>query len=411
MAEIPRNWLTSTRTFAEPFSDARGEGIAVFTSSGQEVYTSKSRSLTPIRVLINSPSVSFWLQKCFLTYVVTLDDSTGNPLSSGPANCALGGESVWESVRATVGGTEVERIPDHLSYAALAYKDFNNNEKQFLQNCSGYGQTDVFANTGSVKFAWRPYLGCFNPSNGGPMHIWLAQNQAMELELRLADPRNVFTAGNVAEYRISNIKCFVPYTTPPPQFITTMTNALAHGEAVHYDYRRPTFTTNACSGGQRNTFIIHQSGVRSLANYQWYYLDDAVLADQSKDKSLNFSDQNLKSWRLELSPNNFIPNGEPFHHDTNDPETLLISNLTNNSFEQLGELSINFADYAKKMFSWSWSFQSNSEADIASLSFAGTDGIFRIHTFNDPPPPQSVRLVTVYRENVTIQFTDQVNVI
>ncbi|KAJ3143978.1 hypothetical protein HDU89_001143 [Geranomyces variabilis] len=233
----------------------------------------------------------------------------------------------------------------------------------------------------------------------------------MELELRLQDPRNVFTAGNVAEYRISNIKCFVPYTTPPPQFITTMTNALAHGEAVHYDYRRLSQTSNACSGGQRNTFIIHQSGVRSLANYQWYYLDDAVLADQSKDKSLNFSDQNLKSWRLELSPNNFIPNGEPFHHDTNDPETLLISNLTNNSFEQLGELSIKFSDYAKKMFSWSWSFQSNSEADIASLSFAGTDGIFRVHTYNDPPPPQSVRLVTCYRENVTIQFTDQVNVI
>ncbi|KAI9104900.1 hypothetical protein DFS34DRAFT_589997 [Phlyctochytrium arcticum] len=108
-----------------------------------------------------------------------------------------------------------------------------------------------------------------------------------------------------------------------------------------------------------------------------------------------------------------IPSGiTGFSHGPNDNQTLLLSQLSGNDFDMLGDMDMSFADYDTKQFSFSWNFQSKDENSNAALSFSGTDALFKIHTTHaSPPPSQKVRLLTTYSENVTLAIGPTVSVI
>lgn len=411
-ASVPSNWLWSSSTFASPYSNPRTEGWVQFPATGQDTFTSKSRSLTPIKITLNSDHASFWLQKMFILIEVTLYDATGAVMAKGPVNSALGAEAFFESIRVTAGGELVENIPDLMAYSAQTYKNISARDKLLLGNMTGFNKTDLFANSGTRGFAWHPYLGFMHPTNNGPLHVWSLPNQSLEISLNLANISNVFQAAGVAEYRITNIRAFVPFTCPSPEYVAQTMQHINSGESLFYDYRRSTFTSNNCSGGTRSSHILHMSGVRSLSSFSWWYADDDVIADQTKDKALSFSSQGLKEWRIQLGPSLYIPQGRAFQHSANSPETLLISQLSNNSFEQLGDMDISFANYDATLFSIDYSFQSSDEGAVGcALGFQGTDGIVRLETVSNPAPSTKVRLITCYRENVTLAIGQSVQVI
>lgn len=409
-AAVPSSWLYSSSTFAQSFSNPRTESVVQFTPV-QDTFTSKSRNLTPIRITCSSPSASFWLQKMFILMDVTLYDATGAVLASGPANSVLGGDAFIESLRITAGGEEVQSIPDYMSYCSQMYKNLPVGHKKLLQNVSGYGVNNIFANSGTAQFGLHPYVGFHHPLNDGPFHAWALPNQQIEYQITLANPANIFTGGTVAEYRVSNVRLFVPITTPPPEYVQTAQTHIQRGDSLFYDYKRASFSSNNCSGGNRSSFLLHLSGVRSLASFSWWFLDDVVLADPTKDKALNFSSEGLKTWQIQLGPNLYVPSGQPFHHGPGTVETLLISQLSNNDFGQLSDLDVDFANYDSKEFSIDYNFESSREAVGAALGFQGTDGIVRLNTYSDPAPSTRVRLQTQYIENVTLAIGQTVQVI
>ncbi|KAI9103788.1 hypothetical protein DFS34DRAFT_590204 [Phlyctochytrium arcticum] len=257
----------------------------------------------------------------------------------------------------------------------------------------------------------HPWIGFLHPTNNQPFHVWALANQQLEISLTLADPATVFQSAGIAEFRVSNIKCLVPYITPPPQTTVSVTRAIADGKSIYYDYVRPTQTENAYSGGNRNTFILHMSNVRSLVGFESCFVDDDVLQDATKDKALSYSSQNLREWQMQMGQLH-IPSGTTgFTHGPNDNQTLLLSQLSSNNFDMLGDMDISFADYDTKQFSFGWSFMSKDENSNAALSFSGTDALFKIHTTHaSSPPSQKVRLLTTYSENVSLAIGPTVSV-
>ncbi|TPX53319.1 hypothetical protein PhCBS80983_g06315 [Powellomyces hirtus] len=322
-------------------------------------------------------------------------------------------ESIIQSLTIKAGGETVTRIDNYAAYLTQTYRNLSKGTKQLLGNLSGYGRNDVFSGTVTASVSMHPTIGFFHPTNDQFFPVWALANQVMTIEIVLADPTSVFTSGNVDKIQVSNIRTLVPFVTPPPSVVVNATRAISDGKSIFYDYTRATQTENACSAGLRNTFNLHMSGVRSLVGIECSFIDDDVLQDPTKDKSEVFSSQNLREWRLQLGPNATIPNGvQGFTHSPYDCQTLLVSHLSNNDFEQLADLDINFADYDSKHFSFSYGFQDKSEGNGAALSFSGTDSILRIHTQHaSPGPSQRVRLLTTYHENVTLSIGDVVQVI
>ncbi|KAI8916685.1 hypothetical protein DFJ77DRAFT_439923 [Powellomyces hirtus] len=338
----------------------------------------------------------------------------GVPVSgAGLVNTKLGMESIIQSLTIKAGGEVMAKIDSYPAYLAQTYRSLNKGYKQLLQNMSRYGTSNVFSGTHTASVSFHPMVGALHASNGQSFPTWALPNQALTIEIVLADPSTVFTSGNVNEIRVSNIRCLVPYITPPPSVVFNVTRAIADGKSIFWDYVRSTQTENPCSGGQKNTFNLHMSGVRSLVGIECSFVDDDVLSDPTKDKSEMFSSQNLRSWRLQLGPNATIPSGTTgITHSPYDRQTLLVSQLSNNDFEQMADLDINFADYDQKQFSFSYGFQSKDEGSTAALSFTGTDAILKIHTEHaSPPPSQKVRLLTSYHENVTLSIGGLVTVL
>ncbi|TPX52851.1 hypothetical protein PhCBS80983_g06440 [Powellomyces hirtus] len=343
-ASVPRNWIFASNTFSRAYTDPRGEGWSVYSPIGQSEYSTKSRNLTPIKISCDS-------------------NSDGAPTSgAGLVNTKLGMESIIQSLTIKAANEVLTKIDNYPAYLALTYRNLNKGHKQLLQNMSGYGTSNVFSATHTASVSFHPMVGCFHPSNDQFFPVWALPNQALTIEIVLADPSTVFTSGNVNELKVSNIRCLIPYVTPPPSVVYNVTRAIADGKSIFYDYVRSTQTENACSGGQRNTFNLHMSGVRSLVGIECCFVDDDVLSDPTKDKSEMFSLQNLRSWRLLLGPNAVIPAGaQGFSHGPFDRTTLLVSQLSNNDFDQMADMDISFADYDQKYFSLSYGFQSKDE--------------------------------------------------
>ncbi|DAC81694.1 hypothetical protein PhCBS80983_g06216 [Powellomyces hirtus] len=413
VATVPRNWLFASSSFSRSWSDPRGEGWAVYSPIGQSEYSTKSRNLTPIKISCDSNSVSFILQKLLISMDVTAVNDGAPTSGAGIVNTKLGLESLIQSITVKAGGEVLTKIDQYPAYLAQTYRNLNKGHKQLLQNMHGYGMTDVFAASHTVSVNMHPMLGCFHPTNDQFFPVWALPNQALTIEIVLADPSNVFTSGNVNELRVSNIRCLVPYITPPPTIVYNVTRSIADGKSIFYDYCRSMQTMNSASGGSQNVFVLHMSGIRSLIGLECCFVDDNVLSDHTKDKSETFSSQNLREWRIQLSPNAVIPSGpQGFTHGPFNKETLLVSHLSSNDFDQMADMDISFADYDQKQFSFSYGFQSKDEGSTAALSFTGTDSILKIITKHaSPPPPQTVRLLTTYHENVTLSIGGMVTVL
>ncbi|KAI8904910.1 hypothetical protein DFJ77DRAFT_443825 [Powellomyces hirtus] len=338
----------------------------------------------------------------------------GAPTSgAGIINTKLGLESLIQSITVKAGGETMTKIDNYPAYLSQTYRNLNKGHKQLLMNMNGYGTSNIFAGTHTATVSMHPMLGCFHPTNNQFFPVWALPNQALTIEIVLADPSNVFTSGNVNELRVSNIRCFVPYITPPPSVVFNVTRGLASGKSIFYDYSRATMVEASASGGSQNVFNLHMSGVRSLIGIECCFVDDDVLSDPTKDKSEMFSSQNLREWRIQLGPNALIPAGsQGFTHNSFDRTTLLISHLSNNDFDQMADMDINFQDYDQKHFSFSYGFQSKDEGSNAALSFTGTDSILKIITKHaSPAPSQKVRLLTTYHENVTLSIGGMVTVL
>lgn len=414
VAHIPRNWLYSTNTFAKGYSDPRGEGVSIFSPVGQSTYSTKSRNLTPIKITCDSNSVSFILQKLVLSMDVSIHAANGDLMTPGPGirNTVLGLESIIQSLTVKAGGETCVNIPNYPLYCTQIYKNLPGSTKSLLNQLSGYGQTNAFEVNASVSMNHHPLIGFFHPSNDQFFPVWATANQQLEITIVLADPNSVFTAGGVSEIRVSNIRCLVPYITPPPSSVIDATRAIGDGKSIFYDYTRATQTSNACSGGQRNTFMLHMSGVRSLQGFESSFIDDDVLNDPTKDNNYTLSSQGLREWRIQLGPNLTIPSGvSGFTHSPTDRQTLLVSQLSSNNFDQIGSMDIQFNDYDSKIFSFSYGFQSKEESSQSALSFTGTDGIFKLHCIHSTAPSTRVNLVTTYYENVTLSIGQTVTVV
>ena len=415
---VPRNWLFSTQTFARGFSDPRGEGVAVYSPIGQNEFSTKSRNLTPIRITCDSNSVSFILQKLVLSMDVSAYTSGGAAITPGASikNTYLGLDSIIQSMVVKAGGETVVNIPNYSAYLTKVYKTLPASQKTFLSNMGGYKNTNVFGANSTVTYNHHPWLGFFHPTNDQFFPVWSLPNQAMEIILTLADPAAVFTmaAGTApAELRVSNIRCLIPYITPPPTVVVNATRAISDGKSIFYDYVRTTQTEIACSGGLRNTFLLHMSGVRSLQGFEATFVDDDILNDPTKDNTYSYSSKDLREWRVQLGPNLTIPSGTVgFTHSPTDAQTMLISQLSMNNFDQIGNMDlISGADYDTKLFSFGYGFQSKDESSQAALSFTGTDGIMRIHTIHATAPSQKTRLQVDYHENVTLSIGNVVTVV
>ncbi|TPX53733.1 hypothetical protein PhCBS80983_g06200 [Powellomyces hirtus] len=297
--------------------------------------------------------------------------NNGTPVT-GAKNTYLGLESIIQSLTVKAAGETVVKIDNYPLYCAQEYKNMNVGNKKLLQQMTGYGNVDVFQTNSTVSTNFHPVIGFFHPENSGFFPVWALPNQSLELVIVLSDPSTVFTDGLVNELQVSNVRVILPYITPPPQVVINATRAIADGKSIFYDYTRSTQTENASSGGLRNTYQLHMSGVRSLAGFTASFIDDDVLADPSKDKALAFGSQNLREWRMSLGPNLTIPSGvQGFTHSPTDKTTLLVTQLSMNDFTQLGDLDISFADYDAKQFSFGYGFQSKDESSHAALSFEG----------------------------------------
>ncbi|KAI9094087.1 hypothetical protein DFS34DRAFT_695393 [Phlyctochytrium arcticum] len=310
------------------------------------------------------------------------------------------------------GGEVVQRIDNYPAYLATVYKNMPVGQKKLLNQLSGYGNTNIFKDSPTVTMNTHPFIGFFHPNNDQFFHPWALPNQAIEVSITLIDPTGFFTSNQVAELRVSNVRCIVPYITPPPKLVVDVTRAIASGKSIYYDYTRTTQTENACSGGLRNTFILHMSGVRSLVGFEAVFVDDDILSDQSKDKALEYNSQNLREWKIQLGALH-IPSGvQGFTHSPSDNQTLLVSQLSNNNFDALGDMDISFKDYDQKQFSIGWSFMSKDESSSAALNFSGTDSLLKLHTVHaSPPPSQKVRLLVSYAENVSLSIGGLVSVV
>ncbi|TPX56703.1 hypothetical protein SpCBS45565_g08369 [Spizellomyces sp. 'palustris'] len=380
---VPRNWLFSTNTFARGYSDPRGEGVSIYSPIGQSTYTTKSRNLMPIKIMCDSNSVSFILQKLILSMDVSAYDGAGNLITPGAGvkNTYLGLESIIQSLAIKAGGETVVNIPNYPLYLTQTYRNLSAGSKKLLNQLSGYGNTNIFGTASTISINHHPFVGFFHLTNDQFFPVWALPNQALEIIITLADPNTVFTSAGVGEIRVSNIRCLVPYITPPPMTVVNATRAISDGKSIFYDYVRSTQTENACSGGNRNTFLLHMSG-------------------------------GLREWRLQLGSHLTIPSGtQGFTHSPSDNQTLLVSQLSNNNFDQLGDMDMSFADYDSKDFLFGWSFASKDEGSANALSFTGTDGIMRIHMQHAMAPTQKVCLVTCYHENVTLSIGAVVSVV
>ncbi|KNC99709.1 uncharacterized protein SPPG_05090 [Spizellomyces punctatus DAOM BR117] len=345
---------------------------------------------------------------------VSAYDNAGNLITPGTGvkNTYLGLESIIQSLTIKAGGETVVNIPNYPLYLVQTYRNLSTGSKKLLSQLSGYGNTNIFATSSTISINHHPFVGFCHPSNDQFFPVWALPNQALEIIITLADPNTVFTSAGVGEIRVSNIRCLVPYITPPPTTVVNATRAISDGKSIFYDYVRSTQTENACSGGNRNTFLLHMSGVRSLQGVEMSFIDDDVLNDTTKDKALMYSSQGLREWRMQIGPNLTIPSGiQGFTHSPSDNQTLLVTQLSNNNFDQLGDMDMSFADYDSKAFSFGWSFASKDEGSNAALSFTGSDGLLRVHTTHATAPTQKVRMVTCYFENVTLSIGAVVTVV
>ncbi|KAI9103414.1 hypothetical protein DFS34DRAFT_590943 [Phlyctochytrium arcticum] len=406
--QVPRNWLVNTNTFARPYSDPRGEGVQIFSPVGESEYSTKSRNLTPIKITMDSNSVSFIFQKLVLSMDVSCYGAGGALITPGTAvtNTYLGLDSIIQSMTVKAGGEAVQKIDNYPAYINTVYKNVPVGQKKLMNQLSGYGNTNVFKDSATVTMNTHPWIGFFHPSSNDQFfHPWALPNQAIEITLTLADPSTVFTSNQVQEIRVTNIRCILPYITPPPPLVVDVTRALSSGRQIFCDYTKTTQTENACSGGLRNTVILHMSGVRSLVGFEAVFVDNDVLSNQAIDKALMYNSQNLREWKIQLGSLH-IPQGvQGFTHGPNDNQTLLVSQLSNNTFDALGDMDISFKDYDQKQFSLGWSFMSKDEASSAALNFSGTDALMRLHTVHaSPPPSQKVRLLVSYAENVSLSI-------
>ncbi|TPX53452.1 hypothetical protein PhCBS80983_g06281 [Powellomyces hirtus] len=175
VASIPRNWIYSSNTWSKPFSDPRGEGVAVY-----------------------SP-------KLILSMDITAVND-GVPVSgAGLVNTKLGMESIIQSLTIKAGNETMAKIDSYPAYLAQTYRSLNKGYKQLLQNMSGYGTNNVFSGTHTASVLFHPMVGALHASNGQSFPTWALPNQALTIEIVLADPSTVFTSGNVNEIRVSNI--------------------------------------------------------------------------------------------------------------------------------------------------------------------------------------------------------------
>ncbi|KAI9097105.1 hypothetical protein DFS34DRAFT_594306 [Phlyctochytrium arcticum] len=353
---VPSNWIFSTNTFSRSWSDPRGEGVSVF-SPTQDTYSTKHRQVTPIRITCDSNAVSFILQKLVMSMDVTA-------LKNGL-------ESIIQSLTIKAGGETVTKIDNYPAYLVQTYRSMSKGHKYLLGNMTGYGSTNVFSTTPTASFSMHPYVGFLHPNKDLFFPVWALPNQSLTFEIVLADPNMVFTsAGVVDELQVTNIRVQTPFVTPPPRIVINATRAVANGKSLFYDYVRTNQVEQNCSCGSKNTFVLHMSGVRSLASLEMSFIDEDQYSDQTKDKSEVWSSQNLREWRIQLGTNATIPSGvQGFTHSPYDKQTLLVSHLSNNDFSQLADMDISFADYDDKQFSFAYGFQDKSEGSSAALSF------------------------------------------
>ncbi|KAJ3176360.1 hypothetical protein HDU85_007252 [Gaertneriomyces sp. JEL0708] len=411
---VPRNWLATSNTFARSYSDPRGEGVTIYSPVGQSEYTTKARTLTPIRIKCDSNQVSFILQKLVLSWDLSIykTDGTSFPAGGGVKNTALGADAIIQTLVIKAGGETVVNIPNYNAYLADVYKNLPTSTKALLTKMSGYNRTDLFSSTSTVTVNHHPLVGFCHPTNDSFFHVWALPDQALEIQITLADPAAFFVgaSGQPAEVRISNIRCLVPFITPPPSFVINTTRAISEGKSVFYDYVRSTQVENASSGSNLNTYMLHMSGIRSLQGISCMYIDGNAVQDPTKDNNLSYSSHGLREWWIRMGALT-IPSGiTGFTHSPTDMTTLLVTHLSDNNFDQIGAMDLNY-NYDTQLFNFGYSFQSKDEGSTSALSMTGTDGIMRITTRHEGSVPVTVRLLSTLHENVTLAVGSAVTVV
>ncbi|KAJ3008907.1 hypothetical protein HKX48_008273 [Thoreauomyces humboldtii] len=358
---------------------------------------------------MDSNSMLFFLQKLSLSMDVTAllaGAPVANP-SSMPTT-TLGLESVIQSLVIKAAGEIVTSIPNYPQYAAQNLATQTVGQQNLAFNLSGNGSNNAFQQS-TMSICSHPLVGFFEPTLGqNPLHVWSLPNQAIELEITLADPSTVvLAAGLCNEIQVSNIRVGVAAVSPPADMQVSALNALANGQSLFYDFVRPTQVKAACLGSTTNRFLFHMSGVRSLIGFTACFVDDTKAGTQTVDKALQFSNQTLSTWQIQLGSGLTIPRGlAGFTHSSTDRQTFLVSQLALNDYMNIGNVTqFDFADYTTKKFTFGYAFEDRSEGSQAALAFTGTDGLFRINTTHTTAPPSTVRLSLTYYENVTLAIS------
>lgn len=410
---VPANWLPHSQTFARPYTNPLGEGWSTYTPVGQSVYSSKTGQLRPITVALDSNKVSLMLEKLIISCDVTALKN-GAPIAN-PASLTttyLGLDSVFASLSVKAGGETVENHESYSEFLAGEYATMGADMKKLLLNLSGYGSTNAFQQS-TMSITHHPPIGFFHPTNGDFFHPWALPNQRCEVTFTVARPESIFLTADVCdEIQLSNIRVLVPYVTPNPEFVIGVTRAIADGKSIYYDYVRTGTELQACTGSTKNVFLYHMSNVRSLQGFRGTFVDEDALADVTKDNAKSFTDANLREWRLQVGQR-YIPDGtQGFTHSPTDRQTMLITQLSKNGFDQIASMDLPFQGYITQNFELGYSFQDKAEGSRAALGFTGTDGLLRVHTTHaNPAPTPRVKFIFRYFENVTLSIGPSVKVV
>ena len=334
----------------------------------------------------------------FLTFNITVRVATGAPLPgaalAATRNSYQGISAAFSRVTVRSGATIIESF-DYADELGLYLATIRPDKQRWLSLTEGFGKTDLFAGGATRKFCMQIFTSLFTQTSALPI---CAIPGGLEVVFTLAPSTNLFTT-DVPQFTIEN-----PYVrwcaiTPDPSFTLALTGAIASGRSIYLPL--PEIRNYRTAGLNTTNMLINcpDGSYSSVDSVTTAFYDMNTYNNRANDRMLRWFDAGLRTWTL-TAADVTQPSTRAFvHNGPNDPETALITFLSDTGSIHTLDSMIYLADnYFTNSFRFGLNMTSELEGNWGagtSLVGAANTNIIIETTHANPVPPTTIARTTV----------------
>ena len=329
---------------------------------------------------------------------MTVRDAAGAPLTgaalTATRNSYQGCSAAFSRVTVRSGATVIESW-EYSEQLGLYLATIRPDKQRWLSLTESFGKTDAFAGGATRKFAMQIFTSLFTQTSALPLPVLPG---GLELVFTLNNSASCFTT-NVPQFTIENPYVRWLAVLPDPSMTLAITGAVAAGRSLFLPLSE--LRTYRTAGLNTNNLLINcpVGSYSSVDSVTTSFYDMNTYNNIAADKMFRWTDAGLRTWTITAADVTNLSTRTFNHNGPNDPETALITFLSDTGSIHTLDSTIYLADnYFTNSFRFGLNYTSDNEGNFGSgMSLVGAANTTVVveTTHANPVPPTIIAYTTV----------------